>query len=113
MALEQPFKGLRPFSEEDAEYFCGRDEAVEAVMNMLLVQRLTILHGAAGIGKTSLLRAGVAHAMNQEAEQNWKRWGSPGLGIVVFPRTENEFANEWLNEPVRNLKDAILDLNQA
>ena len=69
MTLE-PFKGLRPFYEEDAEYFCGRDEDVEAVMNMLMVHRLTILHGAAGVGKTSFLRAGVAHAMNQEAKRN-------------------------------------------
>ena len=107
MTSEQPFKGLRPFSEEDAEYFCGRDEDVEAVTNMLIVQRLTILHGAAGVGKTSFLRAGVAHAMKQEAKRNQELWGSPGLAVVVFPRTEN--TNEWLNEPMRKLKDAIVE----
>ena len=109
----EPFIGLRPFSEEDAEYFCGRDEDVEAVTNMLMVHRLTILHGVAGVGKTSFLRAGVAHAMNQEAERNQERWGSRGLGIVVFPRTENEFANEWLNEPMGKLKNAILEQIRA
>ena len=110
MSLE-PFKGLRPFYEEDAEYFCGRDEDVEAVMNMLLVYRLTILHGVAGVGKTSFLRAGVAHAMSEEAKWNQERWGFPGLGIVVFPRTEN--TNEWLNEPVRKLTDAIREQMRA
>ena len=104
MTLE-PFKGLRPFYEEDAEYFCGRDEDVEAVMNMLLVHRLTILHGVAGVGKTSFLRAGVALALKQEAERNRERWGFPELGIVVFPKTEDSQA--WLHEPLRNLKDEI------
>ena len=110
MALE-PFKGLRPFYEEDAEYFCGRDKDVEAVMNMLMVHRLTILLGDAGVGKTSFLWAGVAHAMNQEAKRNLECWGFPGLGIVVFPRTEDP--NEWPNEPVRKLKDAILEQMHA
>ena len=103
MTLE-PFKGLRPFYEEDAEYFCGRDEDVEAVMNMLLVHRLTILHGVAGVGKTSFLRAGVAHAMSEEAK--WREcWGFPERGFVVFPKTEDPQA--WLHEPLRNLKDEI------
>ena len=104
MPLE-PFKGLRPFYEEDAEYFCGRDEDVEAVMNMLLVHRLTILHGVAGVGKTSFLWAGVAPAMKQETKRNRECWGFPELGIVVFPKTEDPQA--WLHEPLRNLKDEI------
>ena len=112
MTSKQPFKGLKPFYEEDAEYFCGRDEDVEAVMNMLMVHRLTILHGVAGVGKTSFLWAGVAHAMNQEAEQNQKRWGSPGVGIVVFPQSENPRA--WLDDPLGNLacstRKQMLDL---
>ena len=76
MPLE-PFKGLRPFYEEDAEYFCGRDEDVEAVMNMLLVHRLTILYGVAGVGMTSFLWARVARALKQEAERNEECWGFP------------------------------------
>jgi WD40 repeat protein len=104
MPLE-PFKGLRPFYEEDAEYFCGRDEDVETVMNMLLVHRLTILHGVAGVGKKSFLWAGVVPAMKQETKRNWECWGSPELGIVVFPKTEDPQA--WLHEPLRNLKDEI------
>ena len=104
MPLE-PFKGLRPFYEEDAEYFCGRDEDVEAVMNMLLVHRLTILHGVAGVGKKSFLWAGVVPAMKQEMKRNWECWGSPEFGIVVFPKTEDFQA--WLHEPLRNLKDEI------
>lgn len=97
--------GLRPFYEEDAEYFRGRDEDVEAVMNMLLVHRLTILHGVAGVGKTSFLRAGVALALKQEAKRNRECWGFPELGIVVFPKSEDPQA--WLHEPLRNLKDEI------
>ena len=104
MSLE-PFKGLSPFYEEDAEYLCGRDEDVEAVVNMLLVHRLTILHGVAGVGKTSFLRAGVTPALKQEAKRNRECWGSPELGIVVFPKTENPQA--WLDDPLGNLACSI------
>ena len=104
MTLE-PFKGLSPFNEEDAEFFCGREDDIRLVKNMLLIHRLTILHGVAGVGKTSFLRAGVAPAMTQEAKRNRECWGFPGLGIVVFPQSENPRA--WLDDPLGNLACSI------
>ena len=110
MSLE-PFKGLSPFNEKDADFFCGREEDIPSVKNMLLVHRLTILYGVAGVGKTSFLRAGVAPAMKHEAERNRKLWDFPGIGIVVFPQGEDPVT--WLDDPLGNLVFSIREQIQA
>ncbi|HVN54449.1 MAG TPA: AAA family ATPase [Anaerolineaceae bacterium] len=64
---ESPYISLLPFDLADAQRFYGRDAAIDQLLNDLLCDerlcRLVILHGDAGIGKTSLLRAGVEPAL--------------------------------------------------
>ena len=57
-----PFKGLAPFGDSalDAMLFFGREREREAIVANVLASRLTILFGPSGVGKSSLLRAGVA-----------------------------------------------------
>src|SRR5271166_805 len=102
---DEPFKGLSPYYEKDADFFCGREDEIHKVKNSLQVCRLTILHGAAGVGKTSFLNAGLAHRLHQDAELNRKRWGFPGCGVAVFPQMEN--AQAWITEPLTNLTNSI------
>jgi HEAT repeat protein len=59
----QPYRFLYPFETEDAAHFHGRDAAVEALYQAVLHDRLTVLHGRSGIGKTSLLNAGLIPRM--------------------------------------------------
>jgi WD40 repeat protein len=55
-----PYPGLASFTEEDAEYFFGREAEVEAMWSKLGgPARLLGLVGASGAGKTSFLRAGL------------------------------------------------------
>ncbi|CUU58120.1 Tfp pilus assembly protein PilF [Parafrankia irregularis] len=54
-----PYVGLRPFTEEDSELFFGRDAAAHALLAEWLRCRVVVAHGLTGVGKTSLLRAGV------------------------------------------------------
>ncbi len=54
-----PYPGLAPFSEEDAKFFFGRDEEVEAVWKKLRGLYLLGIIGPSGAGKTSFLRAGL------------------------------------------------------
>ena len=62
-----PFKGLAAFqdTELDALLFYGREREREVVVANLLASRLTVLYGASGVGKTSLLRAAVAHSLRR------------------------------------------------
>jgi WD40 repeat protein len=60
-----PFKGLAYFgdSEHDRRFFFGRERESELVAANLMASRLTVLYGPSGVGKSSLLRAGVARRL--------------------------------------------------
>ncbi|MGA2929651.1 MAG: protein kinase, partial [Solirubrobacteraceae bacterium] len=62
-----PFKGLACFDRADAEYFCGRDQVVSQVVALLAASPLVGILGPSGIGKSSLLRAGVLPALSAGA----------------------------------------------
>jgi len=66
-----PYPGLASFTEEDAEYFFGRESEVEQMWRKLEGSpRMLAIAGPSGAGKTSFLQAGlVPHAQ-------------PGWGIV-------------------------------
>ncbi len=57
---EYPYKSSAPFDLEDAPIFFGREVATQDLIKRVLNNRLTILHGKSGSGKTSLLNAGLS-----------------------------------------------------
>ncbi len=57
--VANPYVGLRPFRTEDRSLFFGRDEQASQLRALWLSQRLVVVHGELGVGKTSLLHAGV------------------------------------------------------
>jgi WD40 repeat protein len=56
---DNPWPGPEAFREADAPYFFGRDHPRAQLSRLLLQNRLVVLYGRSGLGKTSLLRAGV------------------------------------------------------
>jgi hypothetical protein len=54
-----PYKFLAPYTYEDGWLFKGRDEEVEMVLDTLKEEQVVVVWGKAGVGKTSLLCAGV------------------------------------------------------
>ena len=56
---DNPFKGLAYYEREDAGRFAGRQRDIEAVANGILRTRTFVVYGRSGLGKTSLLLAGV------------------------------------------------------
>ena len=58
-----PFKGLAFFDRADAEYFFGRERLVSELVARLVESTLVGILGPSGIGKSSLLRAGVLPAL--------------------------------------------------
>ncbi len=83
--LNPPYKGLIPYTESDRLIFFGRDTDRETILRNLITWRLTILYGARGVGKSSILRAGVAHYLHQTAQDNVNLVGKPGWAVIVFP----------------------------
>jgi DNA-binding winged helix-turn-helix (wHTH) protein len=59
LAVGRPYKFLDYYTEQDARLFFGREQEVEAICSQILAHRSFILHGRSGVGKSSILRAGL------------------------------------------------------
>jgi WD40 repeat protein len=96
-----PYKGLTPFedSELDVRFFFGRERERELIEANLMASRLTVLYGETGVGKSSVLRAGVAHHLRSVAERTLNARGEPGMAVVVF--------DAWRDDPLAALRAAI------
>ena len=95
--IQIPYLGLKPFSEENAPFFFGRDEQKRAIARSLRVSRLTVLFGESGVGKSSILGAGVVSQLRRDAEQNRQDSGKPLFAVVYFRdwRGENPLQELW------------------
>ena len=58
-AVENPFKFLDYYAETDKSYFGGRDAEIREVTAGIMKHPTFVLYGRSGLGKTSLLLAGV------------------------------------------------------
>lgn len=56
---DAPWLGLRSFTESVRDYFYGRDDEIQALFDRVQHRTLTVLFGQSGLGKTSLLQAGL------------------------------------------------------
>ena len=54
-----PYRGLRPFREEDAPFFFGRESISERLENLVKHHSLVGVVGPSGSGKSSVVRAGL------------------------------------------------------
>jgi WD40 repeat protein len=56
---QHPWPGLVSFTEELRKYFHGRDEELDELFGRVTSTILTVLFGESGLGKTSLVQAGL------------------------------------------------------
>lgn len=56
---DNPWPGLLAFREADQAYFEGRRTESEDLFRLVMRERLTVLFGLSGLGKSSLLQAGL------------------------------------------------------
>ena len=93
-----PYKGLQPYTEADRAYFFGRERDSEIVASNLYAAPLTILYGASGVGKTSVLLAGVVPSLRQ----------TPRLAVVVFRAWQDEnFLTALKNQTIDALQKSL------
>jgi WD40 repeat protein len=97
--LDCPYVGLVPFSDADAPRFFGREKERKIIIDNMKASRLTLLYGASGVGKTSVLRAGVVYHLNLLARQNLADLSTAKFVVVYF--------NSWRENPVAALALAV------
>jgi WD40 repeat protein len=95
-----PFQGLVPYSADDAEYFFGRSAWCGIIADHLLAYRVTLLYGPSGVGKSSILRAGVVHALSKTAERTCQQTGKPELLPAIV--------SSWSGDPLTSVKEGLL-----
>lgn len=61
-----PWIGLASFTEETRGYFYGRDDEVAELARRVQRKLLTVLFGQSGLGKTSILRAGLVPRLRDQ-----------------------------------------------
>jgi WD40 repeat protein len=69
-----PYRGLGSFQERDARLFFGRDAEVAEGLQILEREPVVLLVGSAGSGKSSLLRAGLAHHVRTQGLAGRSDW---------------------------------------
>jgi hypothetical protein len=96
-----PYQGLLPFAEQDAAFFFGRDTERTILVANLMAARLTLVYGESGVGKSSILRAGVIHHLREHGEDAGLAGESPRLLVVYVKR--------WAGDPVARLLQRVGD----
>lgn len=60
-----PWKGLDSYSYSDNSIFYGRTDETDELVDTIINNRFTILYGPSGVGKSSLLNAGVRPKLSE------------------------------------------------
>ena len=62
------YPGSRPFqdSDHDRRLFFGRDQEQQSLLHLLLSEKLVVLFAKSGMGKTSLLNAGILQTLREK-----------------------------------------------
>jgi WD40 repeat protein len=94
-----PYVGLTPFTEGDAPFFFGREKERRIIAANLLASRLTLLYGASGVGKSSIIRAGIQRDFRTRAEEALAAGAFPESIVVVF--------TGWRDDPIAGLAECI------
>ena len=69
-----PYKGLARFETSDAAFYFGRERLIAEGVGRLASGRFLALVGASGSGKSSLMRAGLLHALEAGAVPGSEWW---------------------------------------
>ena len=96
VAAGGPYRFLEPFDVRHADLFFGREEETDALRRLAAEHRISVLFGRSGIGKSSLLRAGLMATLREppeDEEEEWDPW------LVVYTR--------GLEDPIRHAKRAL------
>jgi hypothetical protein len=97
--VPKPFVGLVPLEEENANLLAGRDDEIRVLTTNLRAARLTLVYGASGAGKSSLLRAGVVATLRRMTEDDLNTFGAPSFAVAIM--------NSWAGDPFKQLAESV------
>ena len=93
-----PYRFLDHFDEDDTDFFFGREDDTEEMLRLTNEHPVVVLFGRSGIGKTSLMRAGVIATLAQRAQE---------------ASVEEDSEKPWLGIYARCLEDPSQSIREA
>jgi len=100
-AGSSPYKGLTHFTEDDFGLFFGRGRERDVIVANLKARRATLLYGESGVGKSSLLRAGVMRALRDDAQRDFE---DADVGRAEYVPA---IVASWSGDPLKTLLDEL------
>ena len=101
LSRDNPWPGLDPFDETDREYFHGRATESGELLRLVRREPLTVVFGRSGLGKTSLLKAGLFPLLRGED------------GLPVYVRLDHAEGAPALREQVFYALQAACDADRV
>ncbi|MDX2303798.1 MAG: hypothetical protein NW226_13415 [Microscillaceae bacterium] len=62
------YPGVVPFSTEQADIFFGREGDIQRLYNLVIRENITLLYAKSGLGKSSLINAGLVPVLQQKTQ---------------------------------------------
>jgi energy-coupling factor transporter ATP-binding protein EcfA2 len=108
-----PYMGLNAFDEKDKDVFFGREWLVELLVDHLRKERLLIVLGPSGSGKSSLVLAGLLPALKRGAldkSESWRYYprivpgSNPLRNLALALNPSNKESTEWVQQQVQSFE---------
>ena len=68
------YPGVQPYKTSDAHIFFGRNEDRDKLYNLIQLEKIVVLFGKSGYGKSSLLNAGIIPLLTDSSKQERMRF---------------------------------------
>jgi tetratricopeptide (TPR) repeat protein len=112
LTAENPWPGLVSFSETNQAFFFGRDQEIADLARLITQETLTVLFGKSGLGKSSILNAGLAPVLRKsEFVPIYIRLDysedAPALAEQIKARIEETLDAEKIDAPRPGLAESL------
>jgi len=93
------FPGSRPFTKEFKDIFFGRKQDIIDLQKYVMVEKLTVMYGKSGLGKSSLINAGLVPEIENKYIILFVRFGnysenSKNLPLEILNLKLSEFSSK-------------------
>jgi Caspase domain len=103
---QNPYRGLESFEAKDSALFFGRTDSIVRLNEFVSSHPLTIVLGASGSGKSSLVKAGLVPHLEQQTTKSERQWQ------ILAPFRPGESPLQALNNTLVRAKLAGASITQ-
>lgn len=101
-AKHSRYLGVQPFKTSDKHIFFGRDEDIENLHDFIILEKLTVLFGKSGYGKSSLLNAGIVPLLNDPTQAEAFRFQPVEVRFGTYVEGKSFSPHRTLLETLKN-----------